>query len=503
MANISLLCTDAAGHLFPLCSLGQELRRRGHQIQIVSREPARALCERFGFPLQTLPPAEPIQSRISIIDGLASVTRLRQPLNFLRRNIQRIEATFSAGPALLKQTSPDLILSDQLTVTAGTIAEHLQIPHVSVSESLFWHWESRLPPFYSHHGYANSNGSRLRNNVSQQLWTVYMRPWLARINHQRRIWKLPTITTIEQLFSPLAHLVQLTPDLDFPRQQLPSTVHYVGALSSQRMADLLGPKIADSHRDRANSALVSALDHLRAEAEKSATKLAQQTKLVPQIKPAPQAKLTPQACSSGASFPWEQLDGRPLIYASVGNVYKPKNPAVLRTIAAACAPLNVQLVLTKGQWKEDDCDPRGLLRDLPGQPLLVEFAPQLELLQHARLLVTHAGMNTVLEALSLGVPMVALPCNADQPGIAARVEHAGVGLRSSYHRPNVTQLRQQIERVLSESQFRERAVRLQRSLWQAGGVHRAADLVEQVLKTGQPVLRETTSTDRRRVVEGS
>ena len=99
--------------------------------------------------------------------------------------------------------------------------------------------------------------------------------------------------------------------------------------------------------------------------------------------------------------------------------------------------------------------------------------------------------------------MVALPCNADQPGIAARVEHAGVGLRSSYHRPKVPHLRQQIERVLGEPRFREQAVRLQRSLWQAGGVHRAADLVEQVLKTGQPVFREAALTDRRCVVEGS
>ena len=57
--------------------------------------------------------------------------------------------------------------------------------------------------------------------------------------------------------------------------------------------------------------------------------------------------------------------------------------------------------------------------------MVVDFAPQLELLDKAAMLITHAGVNTVLEALCRGVPMVALPRNADQPGNAARIEYAG------------------------------------------------------------------------------
>jgi hypothetical protein len=37
------------------------------------------------------------------------------------------------------------------------------------------------------------------------------------------------------------------------------------------------------------------------------------------------------------------------------------------------------------------------------------------------------GLNTTLESLAQGVPMVAIPIGYDQPGIAARIAHHGVG----------------------------------------------------------------------------
>ena len=38
-----------------------------------------------------------------------------------------------------------------------------------------------------------------------------------------------------------------------------------------------------------------------------------------------------------------------------------------------------------------------------------------------------ALLNTVLEALSTGVPMVAIPIAYDQPGVAARIAYHHVG----------------------------------------------------------------------------
>ena len=96
-------------------------------------------------------------------------------------------------------------------------------------------------------------------------------------------------------------------------------------------------------------------------------------------------------------------------------------------------------------------------------------APQLALLERAAVLITHAGLNTVLEAISRGVPMVALPRNTDQPGIAARIAHAGAGLYAPFAGGVPQDVRNAIQRVLSEDRFRERAQELKQAMLAAGG----------------------------------
>ena len=56
--------------------------------------------------------------------------------------------------------------------------------------------------------------------------------------------------------------------------------------------------------------------------------------------------------------------------------------------------------------------------------------PQVALLAHASLLVTHGGNNSVTEALTHGVPLLVLPFSTDQFDGAAAIERhlAGVAL---------------------------------------------------------------------------
>lgn len=99
-------------------------------------------------------------------------------------------------------------------------------------------------------------------------------------------------------------------------------------------------------------------------------------------------------------FPFEKLNGKRLIYASMGTLQN-RLDYVFRTIAEACADLDAQLVISLGGGLDPEAFP-----NLPGSPLVVKYAPQLELLQKASLNITHAGLNTALESLSYGVPMV-------------------------------------------------------------------------------------------------
>ncbi len=64
-----------------------------------------------------------------------------------------------------------------------------------------------------------------------------------------------------------------------------------------------------------------------------------------------------------------------------------------------------------------------------GEVAVVRSAPHGQLFAEARALVTHAGMGTVTRALSCGVPLVCIPMGRDQLDVAARVVHAGAGVR--------------------------------------------------------------------------
>lgn len=121
----------------------------------------------------------------------------------------------------------------------------------------------------------------------------------------------------------------------------------------------------------------------------------------------------------------------------------------------------------------------------------IGYAPQLELLKTATLTITHAGMNTTLESLSNGVPMVAIPIANDQPGVAARVAWTGAGETIPLAHMNVSRLREAVARVLTEDSYKKNASRLQAAIRRSGGVTRAADIVEQAVCTGKPVLAQT------------
>lgn len=182
-----------------------------------------------------------------------------------------------------------------------------------------------------------------------------------------------------------------------------------------------------------------------------------------------------------SSFPFERLTGKPLIYASLGTVQN-QLLETFQVIAEACYKLDAQLVIALGGGSKPESLPA-----LPGSPLVVEYAPQLELLQRSTLTITHAGMNTTLESLANGVPMVAIPIANDQPGVAARIAWTGTGEVVNLKRLSVSKLRSAIERVLSERSYKENALRLQAVIQQAGGVKRATDIIEQVVATGKPV----------------
>ena len=181
-------------------------------------------------------------------------------------------------------------------------------------------------------------------------------------------------------------------------------------------------------------------------------------------------------------FPWSRLDDRPLIYASLGTLQNRASKA-FRMIAEACAGLDVQLVMSTGRGLAPEA-----LGELPGRPIVVDYAPQAELVRRSELVITHAGLNTVLDALSLGVPLVAIPITNEQPGIAARVAWTGAGEMLPAKRVTPDRLRLLVSRVRKDSSYRAAAERIRHSIEIGGGARMAAEIIEKSLLSGDEVL---------------
>lgn len=173
---------------------------------------------------------------------------------------------------------------------------------------------------------------------------------------------------------------------------------------------------------------------------------------------------------------------RPLVFASLGTLQGGRF-GLFRRIARACRALQVQLLLAHC-GRLDSRQERCLLSD--GATWVTDFAPQRSALAAADIAITHAGLNTVMDALVAGTPMLALPIAFDQPGVAARVRHTGVGLRMLPALATRASLVGALQQLLDTPGFAERSAALGRQVQQAGGAPRAADLIEAVLRSGKP-----------------
>jgi zeaxanthin glucosyltransferase len=92
------------------------------------------------------------------------------------------------------------------------------------------------------------------------------------------------------------------------------------------------------------------------------------------------------------------------------------------------------------------------------------------------------GINTTLESLALGVPMVAIPVGFDQAGIAARIVYHGVGKSVPIASMNQEDLSGAIQEVLGNPSYRDTARRFQKAIAQTQGLDRAADVLERAFQ---------------------
>jgi len=162
-------------------------------------------------------------------------------------------------------------------------------------------------------------------------------------------------------------------------------------------------------------------------------------------------------------------DDRPLVYVSLGSFLSVRTD-VLTAVAAALRPLDVRVALACG------ATPREALGPVPGSWLVREVLPQVTLLRHAALAVSHGGNNSVTEALTASVPLLLLPLSTDQFAGAAALEDAGLGEVLDPNALDPADMTDAVRRLLAlAGQARDRLGRLAASLTEHPGAERARD----------------------------
>ena len=113
------------------------------------------------------------------------------------------------------------------------------------------------------------------------------------------------------------------------------------------------------------------------------------------------------------------------------------------------------------------------------------WIPQATLLQHKSIsmAILHGGSNGVHEALYYGVPLIVIPQCCDQLDWAVRVEHSGVGVQLKLHQMTSQTIKESIETIES-GKYHEKAQKMSQIMKRAGGVDKAADLVEFYVNVG-------------------
>jgi len=176
--------------------------------------------------------------------------------------------------------------------------------------------------------------------------------------------------------------------------------------------------------------------------------------------------------SEQLDLPLSVEDGEPLVVVSFSSRYAAAQ--VVQRVLEAVAPLPARVLLTLGPALSAE-DLR-----LPANAVARRFVPHPAVLPRARLVITHAGLGTVMTALAHGVPLVCIPLKNDQFENAARVVAAGAGRTLSWHAPRRS-LRRAILQVLNEPRLTDGARRMAKSI-AAKGTARAVDELEALLE---------------------
>ncbi len=183
--------------------------------------------------------------------------------------------------------------------------------------------------------------------------------------------------------------------------------------------------------------------------------------------------------SLSIEFSWEKIyqTDLPKVLISVGTLADASG-SFYEKVVAAFAGLSIQFIVSA---KPD------LLDQWPENFLVSPYVPQVDLLPHLSAVIYHGGFNTTCESLLYGLPLLVMPLSLDQFNVSQLVTEHGCGLSIKFRRLTPKILRDALQEIIVNPQYRHAAEAIQTTLIHAGGTERAADILIEFAKQQQAV----------------
>lgn len=417
------------GHANQMIALAQEMVCRGYQVSFVIPEEAKEWIANIGadfIPWDI--------TRETTIPGSDNETKLvwqrvsQEPSNWrgermmLNSLIDRYVPMYKTLVPIFHKYKPDLLVIDRAVIPAMDVSQHINLPYIIQTRFL----GNFVPTSSKYPRFGTS-------------YSVQMNLWQRCLNFFRPYWLLlhflPTMRKLEEVRSKCSN----------------------------------GKKLGDPFRER--PIIVGTAFGI--EIPRPLPPLVQ---MVGHILP----KILEPVSPSLKKWLEEGEEGTGVVYIAFGT---------LATIESWQAKALVE-GLTDTRFRVLWSLPKNqqhILPSLPSSFCIEDFVPQQAVLSHpvVRVFVSHCGMNSINEALYWEKPILALPFFGDQYYNAARVVDLGAALKLNKEHFDSAEVRCKIDALLHTRSYREAACRMSVVLKSAGGLNKAADIVETHLTEGR------------------
>ena len=412
--KIGFISLSVPGHFNPMSAVARQLQSRHHDVVVLSLPVMELFARAVNLPFIPFGEKEFPFDHSSEVVGTLSRLKGEEALQFTVNAVAQVmKVRWRKLPKLLSANAIDALVLDDYDFYSEVVPMYLGMPYAILANAFHFDYSGYTPLCVYGWAHENTPEATERNRQGVSKFTqMLIRSNTEMIAEVERAGIKPDWENPSSLFADRPWITQCPREFDFESSHWPKQFHYAG--------------------------------------------------------PFHDGEGRPEF-----SFPWNRLTGEPIVYASMGTVQN-GNADVFRTLAAAVAKKDAQLVLSIGNVLRPE-----QIGPVPANAIVVNHAPQLELLKKASVCITHAGFNTVLEALTQGVPQVGIPVTNDQPGVAARIAAHQTGVVASLEELTVPHLSTLVDEVLNNSMYRDNARKFQQAIAKTDGLSRAASLLEE------------------------